>query len=198
MDLLLVFTYVLCCHRPRNDRITQTPVPFTCFQKSPPFYADHCTFLPTRTRREPFGTTMNAYLNEQDAPMDSVREKVSLIRKSVFSVGMRSRLYTYYIEKTINYPWYRWIVLVMCMALFIRRIVHANGYYLIAYSLGLYLLNLLLGFLSPLVFRPLFTLMARKTMTMIQLSFLHAMLPNTVLLFVAFPSSSSGCSLRLY
>lgn len=164
----------------------------------PPFCADHCTFLPTRTRREPFGTTMNAYLNEQDAPMDSVREKVSLIRKSVFSVGMRSRLYTYYIEKTINYPWYRWIVLVMCMALFIRRIVHANGYYLIAYSLGLYLLNLLLGFLSPLVFRPLFTLMARKTMTMIQLNFLRAMLQNTVLLFVAFPSSSSGCSLRLY
>lgn len=141
---------------------------------------------------------MNAYLNEQDAPMDSVREKVSLIRKSVFSMGMRSRLYTYYIEKTINYPWYRWIVLVMCMALFIRRIVHANGYYLIAYSLGLYLLNLLLGFLSPLVFRPLFTLMARKTMTMIQLNFLRAMLQNTVLLFVAFPSSSSGCSLRLY
>ena len=141
---------------------------------------------------------MNAYLNEQDAPMDSVREKVSLIRKSVFSVGMRSRLYTYYIEKTINYPWYRWIVLVMCMALFIRRIVHANGYYLIAYSLGLYLLNLLLGFSSPLVFRPLFTLMARKTMTMIQLNFLRAMLQNTVLLFVAFPSSSSGCSLRLY
>ena len=140
---------------------------------------------------------MNAYLNEQDAPMDSVREKVSLIRKSVFCVGMRTRLYTYYIEKTINYPWYRWIVLVMCMALFIRRIVHANGYYLIAYSLGLYLLNLLLGFLSPLVFRPSFILMARKPMTMILLSFLRAMLLNTVLLFVVFPSSSSGRSLSL-
>lgn len=136
---------------------------------------------------------MNAYLNEQDAPMDSVREKVSLIRKWVCSRGMRNRLYTYYIEKTINYPWYRWIVLAMCMALFIRRIVHANGYYLIAYSLGLYLLNLLLGFLSPLVFRLSSILTVRKHMMMILPSFLRAILLNTVLLFVVFLSSSFGC-----
>ena len=39
----------------------------------------------------------------------------------------------------------------MCIALFARRIYHAQGYYLIVYTLALYILNLFLGFLSPLV-----------------------------------------------
>ncbi|KNB46562.1 hypothetical protein JH06_0094 [Blastocystis sp. subtype 4] len=60
------------------------------------------------------------------------------------------RLYTYYIEKTINYPLYRWVVLVLMMALYVKRILSTHGFYLISYTLGLYLLNLLLGFLSPL------------------------------------------------
>ena len=116
--------------------------------------------------------------------------------ESVFvSSGVRSRLYTYYIEKTINYPWYRWIVLVLCIALFIRRIVHANGYFLIAYSLGLYLLNLLLGFLSPLVKWRGFQVTNRTPMTTIRPSFPRATQQSIVPLFVVFLNSSSGAGL---
>ena len=116
--------------------------------------------------------------------------------ESVFvSSSVRSRLYTYYIEKTINYPWYRWIVLVLCIALFIRRIVHANGYFLIAYSLGLYLLNLLLGFLSPLVKWRGFQVTNRTPTTTIRPSFPRATQQSIVPLFVVFLSSSSGTPL---
>ena len=65
--------------------------------------------------------------------------------------SLNTRLYTYYIEKTIGYALHRWIVWVLCIALLIRRIIHVQGFYLVAYTLGLYILNLFLGFLSPLV-----------------------------------------------
>ena len=62
-----------------------------------------------------------------------------------------SRIYTFYIEKTINYKLHRWIVFVLTLVLYVRRIVHVHGFYLITYALALYLLNLWLGFLSPIV-----------------------------------------------
>ena len=94
---------------------------------------------------------MDMNTNGNSNSMDSFREKVSVLRKSNRFVFLINRLYTYYIEKTINYPLYRWLTLALVVLLFIRRIVRVHGFYLVAYTLGLYLLNLLLGFLSPLV-----------------------------------------------
>lgn len=92
----------------------------------------------------------------------------------------------------MNYPLHRWIVWLMCVALFIRRVIHVQGFYLVAYTLGLYILNLLLGFLSPLVsFISLF-IIRRKYMTMIQLSFQLAMQPSLGHLSVVFQNSSYG------
>ncbi|KAK8801592.1 hypothetical protein WA538_005430 [Blastocystis sp. DL] len=83
---------------------------------------------------------MNMEMRETNPQMEALREKISFVRK----------LYTYYIEKTINYPLYRWVVLVLTLALYVKRILSTHGFYLVSYTLGLYLLNLLLGFLSPL------------------------------------------------
>lgn len=43
----------------------------------------------------------------------------------------------------------RWIVFGAVLALFMLRIVLSQGWYIICYTLGIYLLNLLLAFLSP-------------------------------------------------
>lgn len=92
----------------------------------------------------------------------------------------------------MNYPLHRWVVWLMCVALFIRRVIHVQGFYLIAYTLGLYVLNLLLGFLSPLVSSIGQSIIRRKYMTMIQLSFQLAMQPSLGLLSVVFQNSSYG------
>ncbi|KAL2460114.1 Protein RER1B [Abeliophyllum distichum] len=62
-----------------------------------------------------------------------------------------SRLFQYYLDKSTPHALYRWIgtsILVFVLAL---RIYYAQGFYIIVYGLGIYILNLLIGFLSPLV-----------------------------------------------
>lgn len=43
----------------------------------------------------------------------------------------------------------RWIATISLLVLFLLRIVVVQGYYVVAYALGIYLLNLLLLFISP-------------------------------------------------
>jgi hypothetical protein len=43
----------------------------------------------------------------------------------------------------------RWLALAICLALFMLRIVLLQGFYVVAYALWIYLLNLLLLFLTP-------------------------------------------------
>ncbi|KAK8791822.1 hypothetical protein WA158_005199 [Blastocystis sp. Blastoise] len=61
-----------------------------------------------------------------------------------------NKIYVYYTDKTVRYPITRWICFFIVLALYAIRIVTYQGFYLITYALGLYLLNLLLGFISPL------------------------------------------------
>ncbi|KAF2788964.1 rer1 protein-like protein [Melanomma pulvis-pyrius CBS 109.77] len=59
------------------------------------------------------------------------------------------RMFQSYLDKSTPFTTYRWIgtaVLVFCFAL---RIFVAQGWYIVAYSLGIYLLNLFLAFISP-------------------------------------------------
>lgn len=139
---------------------------------------------------------MNMAMNEQSSPLDPLREQVSALRKQVFRVQCQFfRVYTFYIEKTINYPLYRWLVLVLTIILYARRIFHVQGFYLITYTLALYLLNLLLGFLSPLVEFCFVGLWTRKYMMTIRPSFLHVTPPNIDPSFVVCLSSLFGRSL---
>ncbi|KAL4384664.1 hypothetical protein GQ457_15G013680 [Hibiscus cannabinus] len=61
------------------------------------------------------------------------------------------RIYQYYLDKTTPYTAYRWIGTLIIVAIYCLRVYYVQGFYIISYGLGIYLLNLLIGFLSPLV-----------------------------------------------
>ncbi|KAF5751078.1 protein RER1A-like [Tripterygium wilfordii] len=61
------------------------------------------------------------------------------------------RLYQYYLDKSTPHSVYRWIGTFVVMAIYCLRVYYVQGFYIISYSLGIYILNLLIGFLSPLV-----------------------------------------------
>lgn len=45
----------------------------------------------------------------------------------------------------------RWILFVVLMVLYLIRVYIADGWFIVTYGLGIYLLNLFIGFLSPQV-----------------------------------------------
>ena len=49
------------------------------------------------------------------------------------------------------YPKTRWVAMLVLLVLFFLRVYLLEGWYIIAYGLGIYLLNLFIGFLSPQV-----------------------------------------------
>ncbi|KAI4096775.1 MAG: hypothetical protein LQ348_000529 [Seirophora lacunosa] len=59
------------------------------------------------------------------------------------------RIYQSYLDKSTPYTAYRWIGTAVLLLLFFLRIVVAQGWYIVCYSLGIYLLNLFLAFLQP-------------------------------------------------
>ncbi|KAI4174102.1 MAG: hypothetical protein Q9188_002572 [Gyalolechia gomerana] len=59
------------------------------------------------------------------------------------------RIYQSYLDKSTPYTAYRWIGTGVLLLLFFLRIVLAQGWYIVCYSLGIYLLNLFLAFLQP-------------------------------------------------
>ncbi|MCJ1254534.1 retention in endoplasmic reticulum protein 1 [Lignoscripta atroalba] len=60
-----------------------------------------------------------------------------------------TRYYQAYLDKSTPYTTYRWIGTGTLTLLFSLRIIYAQGWYIVAYSLGIYLLNLFLAFLQP-------------------------------------------------
>ncbi|KAJ9704760.1 hypothetical protein PVL29_003013 [Vitis rotundifolia] len=62
-----------------------------------------------------------------------------------------SRLFQYYLDKTTPHPVYRWVGTLVVAAIYVLRVFYVQGFYVVSYGLGIYLLNLLIGFLSPLV-----------------------------------------------
>lgn len=59
------------------------------------------------------------------------------------------RIYQSYLDKSTPYTAYRWIGTGLLLFVFFLRIVLAQGWYIVCYSLGIYLLNLFLAFLQP-------------------------------------------------
>lgn len=55
------------------------------------------------------------------------------------------------IDQTVPYVTARWVTSAVCLLLFIVRIVWmVQGFYIVTYALGIYMLSLVIGFLSPL------------------------------------------------
>ncbi|GKV42815.1 hypothetical protein SLEP1_g50182 [Rubroshorea leprosula] len=61
------------------------------------------------------------------------------------------RVYQFYLDKTTPHAVYRWIGTLVIAAIYCLRVYSVQGFYIVSYGLGIYLLNLLIGFLSPLV-----------------------------------------------
>ncbi|KAL9251220.1 RER1A-like protein [Drosera capensis] len=60
-------------------------------------------------------------------------------------------VYRYYLDKTTPHAVPRWVGTLVLALIYAIRVFYVQGFYIIAYALGIYILNLLIGFLSPLV-----------------------------------------------
>ncbi|KAF4550914.1 Rer1-like protein [Elsinoe fawcettii] len=68
---------------------------------------------------------------------------------SIRTLTQSAQIYQSYLDKSTPFATYRWIGTGVVFILFALRIIFAQGWYIVAYSLGIYLLNLFLAFISP-------------------------------------------------
>ncbi|KAL8443394.1 hypothetical protein Emed_006850 [Eimeria media] len=60
-----------------------------------------------------------------------------------------SRMSNAYLNKSILYLKTRWLAFFACLAFYLLRVYLLAGFFVVTYGLGIYLLNLLIGFISP-------------------------------------------------
>ncbi|BFG41496.1 hypothetical protein CerSpe_277700 [Prunus speciosa] len=78
---------------------------------------------------------------------DESATAASPVNKWIFDM---SRLYQYYLDKTTPHSVPRWVGTLALVIVYALRVYYIQGFYIISYGLGIYILNLLIGFLSPL------------------------------------------------
>ncbi|CAM9162434.1 unnamed protein product, partial [Sphacelaria rigidula] len=61
------------------------------------------------------------------------------------------RTYQYWLDRSVIYTTSRWIGFLVSVVLFLLRIYVTQGWFIVTYGLGIFLLNNLIGFLSPQV-----------------------------------------------
>lgn len=71
------------------------------------------------------------------------------IQKAQATAVKYARLYQTYLDQTVPHLWARWGAFAGLLVVFMLRIVFAQGWYIVCYTLGIYLLNLFLAFLQP-------------------------------------------------
>ncbi|XP_072985696.1 protein RER1B-like [Typha latifolia] len=62
-----------------------------------------------------------------------------------------SRTFQYYLDKSTPHAVERWVGTAVVAAIYVLRVYYVQGFYVVTYGLGIYLINLLIGFLSPMV-----------------------------------------------
>lgn len=62
-----------------------------------------------------------------------------------------SRRYQHLLDKSTPHMLYRWIATLAVAFIYAVRVYFVQGFYIVSYGLGIYILNLLIGFLSPQV-----------------------------------------------
>ncbi|XP_058092045.1 protein RER1B-like isoform X2 [Magnolia sinica] len=62
-----------------------------------------------------------------------------------------SRAFQYYLDRSTPQPVGRWLGTAGLALIYALRCYYLKGFYIVSYALGIYLLNLLIGFLSPKV-----------------------------------------------
>ncbi|XP_023518143.1 protein RER1A-like [Cucurbita pepo subsp. pepo] len=59
--------------------------------------------------------------------------------------------YQHLLDRCSPYIFYRWIACFFIASIYVLRVYLIEGFYIVSYGLGIYILNLLIGFLSPQV-----------------------------------------------
>ncbi|EOY14800.1 hypothetical protein QUC31_000228 [Theobroma cacao] len=62
-----------------------------------------------------------------------------------------SRTFQYYLDRSTPHLAERWLGTLAVAAIYVLRVYVLRGFYIVSYGLGIYILNLLIGFLSPKV-----------------------------------------------
>ncbi|KAI9726207.1 MAG: retention in endoplasmic reticulum protein 1 [Chrysothrix sp. TS-e1954] len=81
--------------------------------------------------------------------MDSEEPEQSPFAAVSAQTSKYGRIYQAYLDKSTPYAQFRWLGTFVLLMAFSLRIFLAQGWYIVTYSLGIYLLNLFLAFLSP-------------------------------------------------
>ncbi|KAK6949984.1 retention in endoplasmic reticulum protein 1 [Daldinia eschscholtzii] len=81
--------------------------------------------------------------------MDSVEADQTPFAAVTAQTSKIQRQYQALLDRSTPYVLQRWIGTGVFLAVFFLRIVLAQGWYIVAYALGIYLLNLFLAFLQP-------------------------------------------------
>ncbi|KAK4771034.1 hypothetical protein SAY87_031566 [Trapa incisa] len=62
-----------------------------------------------------------------------------------------SRLFQYFLDRSTPHMVERWLGTLVIVMVYVLRVFFIQGFYIVSYGLGIYILNLLIGFLSPKV-----------------------------------------------
>ncbi|XP_022741262.1 protein RER1B-like [Durio zibethinus] len=62
-----------------------------------------------------------------------------------------SRIFQYFLDRSTPHTKQRWLGTLVVGMMYALRVYYVQGFYVISYGLGIYILNLLIGFLSPKV-----------------------------------------------
>lgn len=62
-----------------------------------------------------------------------------------------SKSFQSHLDKSAPHLVRRWLVTLIAAVIYIYRVYYANGFFVVSYGLATYILNLLIGFLSPKV-----------------------------------------------
>ncbi|XVE56070.1 hypothetical protein DITRI_Ditri03aG0207500 [Diplodiscus trichospermus] len=62
-----------------------------------------------------------------------------------------SRTFQHYLDRSTPHLTERWLGTLAIAAIYVLRVYFVQGFYIVSYGLGIYILNLLIGFLSPKV-----------------------------------------------
>jgi len=81
--------------------------------------------------------------------MDSIEPEQTPFAAVTAQTSRLQRQYQAWLDKSTPFVPYRWLGTVGLLMIFFTRIFVAQGWYIVAYSLGIYLLNLFLAFLQP-------------------------------------------------
>eukprot|EP00760_Papus_ankaliazontas_P018426 PhM_4_TR17485/c0_g1_i1/m.96833 len=82
--------------------------------------------------------------NHTDVPIGRSATKVELL---VHRLGM---IWQRILDRLVPHRTVRWVMFALLMVLYMVRVYTLAGFYIVTYGLGIYLLNLVLVFLSPL------------------------------------------------